>query len=157
MKTLLKGGKVINVFTGEIENADVLMEDGKIIGVWEYSEADVIEDVTGKFICPGFIDGHIHIESTMLTPTELTKLCMPHGTTAIVADPHEIANVCGVNTHTLADPQGRGINGLNHRTRRSISRIQADIAQADPTLVDTTPSHGANNLLLVDSDLGAHG
>ena len=97
MKTLLKGGKVINVFTAEIENADVLMEDGKIIGVGNYSDADVVEDVSGKFVCPGFIDGHIHIESTMLTPTELTKLCMPHGTTAIVADPHEIANVCGVD------------------------------------------------------------
>lgn len=97
MKTLLKGGKVINVFTGEIGLADVLMEDGKIIGVGEYTEANVIEDVSGKFICPGFIDGHIHIESTMLTPTELCKLCMPHGTTGIVADPHEIANVCGVD------------------------------------------------------------
>lgn len=97
MKTLLKGGNVINVFTGEIEIADVLMEDSKIVGVGCYYTADVIEDVTGKYICPGFIDGHIHIESTMLTPTELTKLCMPHGTTAIVADPHEMANVCGVD------------------------------------------------------------
>ena len=95
MKTLLKGGNVINVFTGEIGIADVLMEDDKIIGVGEYTDADVIEDVSGKFICPGFIDGHIHIESTMLTPAELCKLCMPHGTTGIVADPHEIANVCG--------------------------------------------------------------
>ena len=97
MKTLLKGGNVINVFTGEIGIADVLMEDNKIIGVGEYTDADVIEDVSGKFICPGFIDGHIHIESTMLTPAELCKLCMPHGTTGIVADPHEIANVCGVD------------------------------------------------------------
>lgn len=97
MKTLLKGGKVINVFTGEIENADVLMDNGKIIGVGAYSDADVIEDVTGKYICPGFIDGHIHIESTMLTPAELCKLCMPRGTTGIVADPHEIANVCGLD------------------------------------------------------------
>lgn len=97
MKTLLKGGKVINVFTGELDLTDVLMEDGKIIGVGNYSDADVVEDVSGKFICPGFIDGHIHIESTMLTPTELCKICMPHGTTAIVADPHEIANVCGVD------------------------------------------------------------
>lgn len=96
MTTLLKGGKVINVFTGEIEAGDVLMEDGKIIGVGEYSHADVVEHVQGKYICPGFIDGHIHIESTMLTPAQLTKLCLPHGTTAVVADPHEIANVCGV-------------------------------------------------------------
>ncbi|MBQ8764304.1 MAG: adenine deaminase [Clostridia bacterium] len=98
MKNLLYGGTVINVFTDETEKANVLIEDGKIIGVGQYTpdEADTVEDVTGKYICPGFIDGHIHIESTMLTPTELAKLCLLHGTTAIVADPHEIANVCGV-------------------------------------------------------------
>ena len=98
MKKLLCGGTVINVFTDEVEKANVLIEDEKIIGVGQYTpdDADIVEDVTGKYICPGFIDGHIHIESTMLTPTELAKLCLPHGTTAIVADPHEIANVCGV-------------------------------------------------------------
>ena len=99
MKTLLKNGQVINVFTDEIERVNVLIEDDKIIGVGAYSDADadVVEDVSGKYICPGFIDGHIHIESTMLTPTELAKLCLPCGTTSIVADPHEIANVCGVD------------------------------------------------------------
>lgn len=95
MTTLLKGGKVINVFTGEIESVNVLIEDRKIIGIGNYSQADIIEDVTGKYICPSFIDGHIHIESTMLLPRELAKVCVPHGTCAIVADPHEIANVCG--------------------------------------------------------------
>lgn len=99
MKRLLMGGTVVNVFTGTLEGANVLIEDDRIVGVGEYTDADadVVEDVTGKFICPGLIDGHIHIESTMLTPTELAKLCMPHGTTAIVADPHEIANVCGTD------------------------------------------------------------
>ena len=99
MKRLLYGGTVVNVFTGELERASVLIENEKIIGVGAYStdDADVTEDITGKFVCPGFIDGHIHIESTMLTPSELAKLCMPHGTTAIVADPHEIANVCGID------------------------------------------------------------
>ncbi len=99
MKTLLKGGTVVNVFTGELEKANVLIEDEIIIGVGAYDDedADVIENADGKFICPGFIDGHIHIESTMLTPSELAKMCLPHGTTAIVADPHEIANVCGVD------------------------------------------------------------
>ncbi len=98
MKKLLCGGTVINVFTDEVEKANVLIENGEIIGVGQYTpdDADIVEDVTGKYICPGFVDGHIHIESTMLTPTELAKLCLPHGTTAIVADPHEIANVCGV-------------------------------------------------------------
>lgn len=99
MKRLLYGGTVVNVFTGELERANVLIERGKIIGVGAYkaSEADIVEDITGKYICPGFIDGHIHIESTMLTPAEFAKMCMPHGTTAIVADPHEIANVCGTD------------------------------------------------------------
>ncbi|MBQ4144995.1 MAG: adenine deaminase, partial [Clostridia bacterium] len=99
MKRLLYGGTVVNVFTGELEKANVLIENEKIIGVGDYNtnEADIIEDVTGKFICPGFIDGHIHIESTMLTPYELSRMCMCHGTTSIVADPHEIANVCGVD------------------------------------------------------------
>lgn len=97
MKTLLKNGFVINVFTGEIEKKNVLFEKGKILGVGDYAddEADVVEDVSGKYICPGFIDGHIHIESTMLTPYEFAKAVVIHGTTAVVADPHEIANVSG--------------------------------------------------------------
>lgn len=114
MKKLLYGGTVINVFTDEAEKANVLIEDGKIIGVGQYTpdEADTVEDVAGKHICPGFIDGHIHIESTMLTPTELAKLCLPHGTTAIVADPHEIANVCGVKgiEYMLEASQGIPMN-----------------------------------------------
>ena len=99
MKCLLKGGTVINVFTDEAERADVLIENGRIVGVGDYSdaEADVVEAVEGKYVCPGLMDSHIHIESTMLTPAALAKACMPHGTTSIVADPHEIANVCGVD------------------------------------------------------------
>ena len=99
MKTLLYGGTVVNVFTGELEKKNVLIDNERIVGVGDYTkeDADTLEDVTGKYICPGFIDGHIHIESTMLTPAELARLCVPHGTTAIVADPHEIANVCGVD------------------------------------------------------------
>ena len=97
MKTLLKGGKVINVFTDTIEDANVLIEDDIVLGVGDYTDddADIVNDVTGKIICPGFIDAHIHIESTMLTPAELAKVALPHGTTSIFADPHEIANVCG--------------------------------------------------------------
>lgn len=111
IKRLLKNGTVVNVFTGELEQADVLIEDNKIIGVGEYSEddADNIEDVTGKYLCPGLIDGHIHIESTMLTPTELAKVCMPHGTTSIVADPHEITNVCGVSGIRYMLEQSEGL------------------------------------------------
>ncbi len=99
MKILFKNGQVVNVFTGVLETKNVLVEDEKIIGVDDYSdsEADQVIDCTNKVLCPGFIDSHIHIESTMLTPKELSRICVPHGTTAIVADPHEIANVSGVN------------------------------------------------------------
>ncbi len=99
MKTLLKNGTVVNVFTGELMRENVLTGGGCILGVGDYtdSDADTVCDLTGKYICPGFIDGHIHIESTMLTPAELTKAALPHGTTAIVADPHEIANVAGTD------------------------------------------------------------
>lgn len=94
---LLKGGSIVNVFTGEIETANVLIEDETIVGIGDYSEqdADVCEDVHGCWLCPGLIDGHIHIESTMLLPAEFARVCVPHGTTTVVADPHEIANVCG--------------------------------------------------------------
>ncbi len=98
MKTLLKNGTILNVFTDTLEKANVLLEGTKIIGVGDYGddEADKVLDVTGKVLCPGFVDGHIHIESTMLTPWGLANVSLPHGTTTIFADPHEIANVCGV-------------------------------------------------------------
>ena len=97
MKTLLKNGTVVNVFTGELLREDVLIEDSIILGVGDYADADAdaVEDISGCTVCPGLIDGHIHIESTMLTPAELARAALPHGTTAIIADPHEIANVCG--------------------------------------------------------------
>ena len=97
MKKLLANCQVVNVFTDRIDATNVLIEDDRIIGVGPYSQesAHVVEDLKGAFVCPGFIDGHIHIESTMLTPAELARICIPHGTSAIVADPHEIANVCG--------------------------------------------------------------
>ncbi len=97
MKTLLKNGTIVNVFTENLEKADILLEDEKIVGVGAYGDeaADIVEDISGKFVCPGFIDSHIHIESTLLLPAEFARTVLPHGTTAVVADPHEIANVCG--------------------------------------------------------------
>ena len=98
MRTLIKNGMIVNVFSNSLEKENVLIEDDKIIGVGAYddSEAEVVFDATGKYICSGFIDGHIHIESTMLTPYEFARAVLPHGTTSVVADPHEIANVCGL-------------------------------------------------------------
>ena len=97
MKTLLKNGRVVDVFNNKISVQDVLIDGDIIIGVGENinEQADVTVDLLGKFVCPGFIDGHIHIESTLLSPPEFAKAVVPHGTTTVVADPHEIANVCG--------------------------------------------------------------
>ena len=83
MKRLLKNGTVVNVFSDTLDRENVLIEDGRIIGVGAYTddEADVVEDVTGKYSCPGFIDGHMHIGSTMMTPAELAKAVLIHGTT----------------------------------------------------------------------------
>ena len=95
MTTLFRNGTVINVFTGEMEKANVLIENGTIIGVGDYDEGDETIDLTGKFLAPGLIDSHIHIESTMLLPYEFARAVLPHGTTAVIADPHEIGNVAG--------------------------------------------------------------
>jgi adenine deaminase len=90
---VLTGGRVANVFTGEWQAADVALFDGIIIGLGDYPGPRL--EVQGGFILPGLIDGHLHLESSMLTPRELARALLPLGTTAVVADPHEIANVWG--------------------------------------------------------------
>lgn len=91
---VLKGGTIVNVFTERTEVGDIAIEDGCIAGIGEYDGLTNI-DMAGRFICPGFIDGHIHIESSMVSPPEFEKAVLPHGTTAVITDPHEIGNVAG--------------------------------------------------------------
>lgn len=105
---VLKGGRVLNVFTGEILRADVAVCDGVIAGVGRYDGPAVI-DARGGCITPGFIDGHMHPESTLLSPAQLAKAVLPRGTTAIMADPHEIANVLGVEGIRFMLEASRGL------------------------------------------------
>jgi adenine deaminase len=91
---VLKEGNVVNVFTGGINIIDVAIHSGMIVGLGDYN-GKVNIDAKNKFVIPGLIDGHIHIESTLLTPSEFARAVLPCGTTAVVADPHEIANVMG--------------------------------------------------------------
>ncbi len=91
---VLKNGRIIDVFNGEILLSDVAVVDGVIAGIGEYEGKQEI-DLQNKYICPSFIDGHVHIESSMVTPKEFAKVVLPHGVTTIIADPHEIANVAG--------------------------------------------------------------
>jgi ABC-type proline/glycine betaine transport system permease subunit len=92
---VIAGGQLVNVFSGEIYPADLAVADGYIAGIGTYRGRERI-DATGLYIAPGFIDAHIHIESTMLVPGEFARIVVPLGTTAVVADPHEIANVLGL-------------------------------------------------------------
>lgn len=92
---VLKNAKVVNVFTEEIISGDVAIQDGIICGVGQYSGEKEV-NLNGKYVAPGLIDGHVHIESSMVTPGQFAKTIMPKGTTTIIADPHEIGNVCGL-------------------------------------------------------------
>jgi adenine deaminase len=92
---VLRNGSVVDVFTGETRHADVAVKDGLIAGVGRYDRAGKVIDVSGQYVAPGFIDGHIHIESSLLPVHEFCRLCLERGTTAVIADPHEIANVLG--------------------------------------------------------------
>ena len=91
---VLKNGRILNVFTEKLEEADVAIRNGYIAGIGTY-EGEQEVDLSGKIICPGFLDGHIHLESSMVSPEEFTRAVVPHGTTGVITDPHEIANVAG--------------------------------------------------------------
>ncbi len=94
---LLKNAKVVNVFTGEIEEADVVIVDKYIAGIGNYSEAKQVINLKHRYLIPGLMDAHLHLESTLLTPAAFAASVLPHGTTSVFIDPHEIANVLGIN------------------------------------------------------------
>lgn len=93
---LLKHARVLNVFTQTIEQTHVLLAGRMIAGLGDYTEAETIIDLQGQYLAPGLIDGHVHIESSLVTPAAYAAGVLPRGVTGIVCDPHEIANVAGV-------------------------------------------------------------
>lgn len=92
---LIKNARLINTFSGEIYKTDVAIHNGRVVGFGEYLAKEVI-DIKGMYLAPGFIDGHTHIESSMVKIPEFAKVVLPCGTTSVVIDPHEIANVLGL-------------------------------------------------------------
>ena len=122
--TVVRGGRVFCVFTREWLDADVAIADGVIAGVGDYDGSEVV-DASGRFVVPGFVDAHMHIESVKLLVDELERLVLPLGTTAIVADPHEIANVLGSDgVHWLLD---------------ACDRLQLDVYFMAPSCVPASP------------------
>jgi len=93
---VLKNATFVNVFSGELETADIAVCQGLVVGIGAY-EGHVETDMTGKIVCPGFLDAHIHLESSLVSPAEFARAVLPHGTTTVITDPHEITNVMGTD------------------------------------------------------------
>ena len=93
---VLKNATYVNVFSNELCHGDIAVAEGLIVGMGEY-HGKMEVDVSGKLVLPGFIDAHIHLESSLVSPTEFAKAVLPHGTTTVITDPHEIANVMGTD------------------------------------------------------------
>ena len=129
---VIKNCKVVNVFSGEIISGDIAVSGSKIAGIGEYEGREVV-DAEGSYAVPGLIDSHIHIESSYVTPEEIGRLLVPHGTTTIIADPHEIVNVCG-------------IRGLDYMMEAA-ERTALDIQYVVPSCVPATPFEHAGAVI----------
>jgi adenine deaminase len=108
---VLTNARILNVFTGEILEGEVAVADGTIAGIGEVGtyRADTIRDLAGATVIPGLIDSHVHIESSLVSPEQFARLVVPHGTTTVVADPHEIANVAGIDGIRYMIDASRGV------------------------------------------------
>ena len=131
---VIKNCRIVNVLSGEIYSGEVAIFDGKIIGMGaaEYDGAEIF-DAGGKFLAPGFIDAHIHIESSYISPEQLGRIIVPRGTTSIIADPHEIANVCGL----------RGLRYMLDAAKRT----KLNVIYAMPSCVPATPFEDAGAVI----------
>ena len=105
---VLKNAQIINVFSGDIHTDNVAVADGAVVGIGDYEGKESV-DLAGAYLAPGFVEGHIHIESSMLTPVEFARAVIPHGTTTVVADPHELANVLGLDGIDFMIEQSLGL------------------------------------------------
>ena len=137
---VVKNAKIVNVFTQKIEEGDVAVVEDRIVGIGSYAGKEEI-DAGGKYLIPGLIDGHMHIESTQLTPEELAKAILPHGTTTLIADPHEIANVCGAD-------------GVNYLAKAS-ARTPLTVKIMFPSCVPATPYENSG-AVLDSKEIAAH-
>lgn len=129
---VIRNAKVVNVYTHTIEEGDIALVNGVIAGIGQYEGLSEV-DAKGQYALPGFIDSHIHIESSYVTPEEIGRLLVPHGGTTIVADPHEIVNVCG-------------LDGLDYMMEAA-ANTALDIKYVLPSCVPATPfEHAGANI-----------
>ena len=93
---IIKNASIINTFNGNIEKGDVAIYEDRIAGIGDYKLSDKLIDLNGDYLAPGLIDGHTHVESSMLHPARYAEAVVPRGTTTAITDLHEITNVCGI-------------------------------------------------------------
>jgi adenine deaminase len=129
---VLKNAKIVNVFSHEIIDGDIAIDSGKIAGIGNYDGVMNI-DIEGQYVSPGLIDGHVHIESSMASPSQFARAIVPRGTTTIIADPHEIANV-------------RGLDGINYILDSS-EDLPLNVYVMLPSSVPATPFENAGAVL----------
>ncbi len=130
---VIKNVKIVDVYSSSIiEGKSIAVKDGYIAGIGDHDGIRVI-DAQGRYAAPGFIDSHIHIESSYVTPEEIGRLLVPHGTTTIIADPHEIVNVCGMT-------------GMNYMLEAS-KGTKLDILYMLPSCVPATPFEHAGAVI----------
>ena len=130
---VFKNANIINVFTNEIISGDLAISKGLIVGIGEGYQGVKEIDMTGKYLSPGLIDGHVHIESSMVGPREFSKAIVPRGVTTIVADPHEIANV-------------KGLEGIEYIIKES-EGLPLDVYIMFPSCVPATPFENSGAIL----------
>ncbi|MFC0524316.1 adenine deaminase [Pontibacillus salicampi] len=132
---VVKNGYIIDVFNGELLSGDLAIAEGLIVGIGEYEGEHVI-DAKGRYVSPSFIDGHVHVESSMLVPSEFAKVVLPHGVTTVITDPHEIANV-------------KGTEGISYMLENA-ERSPLDFLFMLPSCVPATPFENAGAALTAE-------
>lgn len=137
---VLKNASYVNVYTGRTDKGDIAIVGDRIVGVGKY-EGIKEYDVEGLTVLPGYIDGHVHIESSQLSPEEFASLIVPRGTTTIIADPHEITNVCGMD-------------GVDYIVKAS-KNIPLDVKVQLPSCVPATPFE-TSGAILSGKDIEEH-
>ncbi|MFB0994177.1 MAG: amidohydrolase family protein, partial [Paracoccaceae bacterium] len=128
---VLRGGRVFDLITGDLVQSDVAICGDQIVGIFDHYDGHEVVDCLGQILVPGFIDTHLHIESSCVTPYEFDRLVTPRGVTTAICDPHEIANVCG----------SAGIEYFLAASRQTVMDIRVQLSSCVPsTHMETTGS-----------------
>ena len=135
---LLRGGRVVNVFSGEIEAGDIAIFRGRVAGIGGGYDADEVVELEGAYVAPGLIDAHVHIESSLCIPAEFARAVVPRGVTAVVADPHEIANVAGAAGVSFMAESARQLRHLLHIVLMAPSCVPATELATAGAHIDAT-------------------